>query len=162
MRAQLVEKTARLEALETALSAAREVRSDAEVQYDQALAEFTSLDLAVAQRRETIAALVRRLPPDERTVHDQAAEVSSLRGRLERLRLEHVQLGRRTTHTQVAERGRDPQRREDARFVDLLEIATPTAAIRSVLVRFADPARLNRLIMAATDRHPLIGRHEVC
>jgi hypothetical protein len=86
LRAQLLERTVRLEALESALSTAREVRDNAEAQYDQALAEFANLDITVTQRREAIAALVRRLPPDERTLHEQAAEVSSLRGRLDRLR----------------------------------------------------------------------------
>ena len=74
--------------LATALAASREARTEAEAAYDALLASFTRLDAAVAQKRSAIAALVRRLPPDERSLREQSAEVSSLRGRLERLRLE--------------------------------------------------------------------------
>jgi AAA domain len=87
-QADLNRRTSELERLGVALKVARDERSAAEAGFDSLLAEFTVLDVAVLQRRSAIAALVRRLPPDERTIHDQATEVSSLRGRLERLKRE--------------------------------------------------------------------------
>jgi hypothetical protein len=84
----LTRLTAEVERLETARAASTQARGEAEATYEDLVGEFTRLDVAVARTRSAIAALVRRLPPDERSLREQSTEVSSLRGRLDRLRLE--------------------------------------------------------------------------
>jgi hypothetical protein len=68
---------------ETALSAAVQLRDQAEAVYEAAITEYEEVATLVADLRARAAALVRRLPPDERALHSQSAEVSSLRARLE-------------------------------------------------------------------------------
>lgn len=105
--------TSELERLMTALETTREVRLEAEAAYEESRKEFNAADEAVIQRRAVIADLVRRLPPDSRMLHQQSAEVSSLRGRLDRLKSEldvlrtkFEQLVRHDTRTMVKQRAR--------------------------------------------------------
>ncbi len=79
-------KVRRLERLGIALEAARIAREEAETAYTTDIFELRSLENGIAQRRAKVAALVRQLPPDERKLRQQSAEVSALRGRLESLR----------------------------------------------------------------------------
>ena len=68
---------------ETALSAAVELRDQTEASYEAAITEYEEVATLVADLRAHAAALVRRLPPDERALHAQSAEVLSLRARLD-------------------------------------------------------------------------------
>jgi hypothetical protein len=77
-----------LEKLDVALSVAVDLRDQAESAYDALLSEYQEIASKVAGERAMAATLVRRLPPDERTLHGQSAEISSLRGRLDMLSLE--------------------------------------------------------------------------
>jgi len=87
-RAELQQLTETVGQLEAARSASVEAREAAEADYDRLVSDFARLDDAASRTRAEIAALVRRLPPDEKSLRQQAAEVSSLRGRLERLKAE--------------------------------------------------------------------------
>lgn len=87
-QAEFSRLTSELERLMTALETARRVRVEAEAIYEASREAFNAADEAVIRRRAVVADLVRRLPPDSRTLHRQSAEVSSLRGRLDRLKAE--------------------------------------------------------------------------
>jgi len=75
----------RVDRLAEAVSSAKTARDEAELTHTELVDSFTEFDIAASKTRAQIAALVRRLPPDERVLREQASEVSSLRGRLERL-----------------------------------------------------------------------------
>lgn len=85
---ELARRTRQLDKLEEALAAARTARQEAEDHYESVIEEFGQLDAAVAQHRAEISVLLSRLPPEERELHQQSEEVSSLRGRLEQLKTE--------------------------------------------------------------------------
>ncbi|MGH2971550.1 MAG: AAA family ATPase [Gaiellaceae bacterium] len=91
-----------LDALDVALKVAADLRDQAEAAYDASLSEYQQLASKVAEQRSLAAALVRRLPPDEQTLHAQSTEISSLRGRLELLALE---LDQRRTEFDASVRG---------------------------------------------------------
>lgn len=82
---ELQKIAASLEKLELALAVATELREQTETTYASTLSEYQQLSSKVAEQRALASALVRRLPPDERTLHAQSAEISSLRGRLDLL-----------------------------------------------------------------------------
>lgn len=97
---QIAKRTAELDALEASLAAARSVGQAAESTFDALVSEFRQAEHDVATRRAKVAGLVRRLPSDDRELRKQADEVSSLRGRLERLRCD-LELRRSEFETQV-------------------------------------------------------------
>jgi hypothetical protein len=70
------------------LEATRETRSAAEQTYESLLQEVQTLTTAIAERRERIDSLIRRLPPQESVLHKQRDELAGLRGRVELLKLE--------------------------------------------------------------------------
>lgn len=83
---EIAARTKALDALEIALESARSVGEQAEATFDALVEEFRRAEHDVAVRRAKVAGLVRRLPADERERRSQSDEVTSLRGRLERLR----------------------------------------------------------------------------
>lgn len=84
----LAARAAEVERLEAARDASASARAEAEATFDTLVHDIAEVDENVSRLRSRIAALVRQLPPDERTLREQSAEVSSLRGRLERLKAE--------------------------------------------------------------------------
>jgi hypothetical protein len=89
---QLAKLTLDVEKLEATRNASASARHDEEAAFDALVRDVAELDAAVSRYRFQVALLVRQLPPDERTLREQSAEVSSLRGRLERLKLELDQI----------------------------------------------------------------------
>jgi hypothetical protein len=85
---ELAALTADVERLDAARAASALARREAEVVFDALVHNIAELDESVSRLRSRVASLVRQLPPDERVLREQSAEVSSLRGRLERLKLE--------------------------------------------------------------------------
>lgn len=89
---ELARLTEEVERLDGARSASARARAEAESTYEELIQKITVLDESTARLRSAVASLVRQLPPDERTLREQSAEVSSLRGRLERLKVELEEL----------------------------------------------------------------------
>lgn len=81
-------KTGELESVEVTLKAALKTRQEAEEVFDEAIEEHQRLESSIARRRARRVALIRVLPPDERTLRQQTSEITSLRGRLEGLKRE--------------------------------------------------------------------------
>lgn len=79
--------TRRLTRLDAAFNAAGTARTEADAAFERLLNEFQVLEARIASRRSRIAQLVRKLPQSERSIRTQSLEVSSLRGRLEGLKV---------------------------------------------------------------------------
>jgi hypothetical protein len=72
-----------VEDLEVQVLAATEERAAAEKEFDDQLNEVSRLNAKTATRSAEIRDLLRRLPPDEREVHQQRSELATAYGRLE-------------------------------------------------------------------------------
>ncbi len=68
------------------VDAARAQLDRSDDQYQDARRELQQLDAAVAERREQIDALIRRLPKEEAALHEQREELARLRARVESLK----------------------------------------------------------------------------
>jgi hypothetical protein len=85
VNSHIADLTTRYDELAVALQAALAARDEAVASHARSVAEFNRLDVLVAQQRGQLASLIRRLPPADRVIREQSAEVSVLRGRLNRL-----------------------------------------------------------------------------
>jgi len=72
-----------LASAETRLAAARELRSSADIELDQLLAEISELEGSVSARRARIATLASQLPPEEAELLKERQDLSAMRVRLE-------------------------------------------------------------------------------
>jgi hypothetical protein len=93
-----------IEQAETAISAAKAELEEANDQYNRVQQQLQELDAAVAQRRERIDALVRKLPKEAAEVHQQRDELAILRRRVASLREELAE--RRAAFAKFIERVR--------------------------------------------------------
>jgi hypothetical protein len=73
---------------ESIVVVARTQLQKANEEYGQVASRLEELDAAIAQRREQIDALVRRLPKEEAALHEQRDELARLRSRVEALKKE--------------------------------------------------------------------------
>ncbi len=84
------------------VNAAKAKLQEAESRYDEVRHKLQELDVAVTRRRERIDALIRRLPKEEATLHQQRDELALLRRRVASLKEELT--GRRAAFAEFIER----------------------------------------------------------
>ncbi|HWL38313.1 MAG TPA: AAA family ATPase [Frankiaceae bacterium] len=120
---KIAAQAARVDSLDIRIEAASEEREQAEKEYDAALTELQRLRSSIATNRATLNELIRKLPPDERTLRAQSQQVTTLRAHLAGLQRELDE--RRTKFDQVVRR-------------DIATIARERDKIISVFKRFAE------------------------
>jgi len=85
---RMARATLSLARADTAVIQAREELLEADSRYEAARAELQALEVAIAQRRERIDMLIRRMPKDEIVLHEQREELGRLRSRADSLKEE--------------------------------------------------------------------------
>lgn len=95
------------------LTTTKQSLSDAEQAYDTHFNEIQQLSVQIAERSTRIGSLVRRLPPAEAQMHQQRADLASMRTRVEHLRRE-LDARRQLFAGFIEEISRDISRRSEA------------------------------------------------
>jgi hypothetical protein len=102
-----------LQKASTRLSAATELRVQAEAELEQSLVEIQALNARTADRSARIEALARRLPPSEVELHERRRELAAMGARLESMRRE-LQTRRESFRRLIARTSREiVARKED-------------------------------------------------
>jgi hypothetical protein len=132
-----------LEESETDVNEARLLQEATERQYQSHVEELTALSASISDRSSRIDFLVRRLPPDESEMHQQRADLVSMRGRLESMRRE-LSL----------------KREEFGSFVDVVnqELVKHSEGIKAAFDRYAEGFLLEQCKLVWSPRKATLGQ----